>query len=335
VSTILDALRRLQREQEAAGAERELRDTVTTEIPLPEERRTSRAPLWLVGLGLLLLAVGVSGYWWMGRRGAPHAEPAPEVVARTQETPPASRLPRRTHPVVPAQPAPAPPPAPQAAPVPPPMPPAPAPPPASAPVPAPAPVQPVPPPAAAPVPAPSPPPAPPAPVPSAAPAPGASPPAPAPSPPLAAAPVPAQPSAPPEPAARPARISPVRVDAPQEAQASAPAPAAPVAPRPASTPAAPPAEKKSAAPARTAEPARAPERRAEPEAPVELPDIRVTQLRWHPEARRRSASLQLAMRQIEDAREGDVVEGLVLEEILPDAVVMRAGKALHRIALQP
>jgi hypothetical protein len=326
VSTILDALRRLQREQEAAGAERELRDTVTTEIPQPEERRTSRASLWLVGVGLLLLAAGTSGYWWMGHRAAARA-PAPEVVARAQGAQPAPRLPHRTGPVVPAPPAPPPTPAPQAAPVPPAAPPTPPPAPASAPVPAPAPAQPAPAPAAAPVPTPGPQ------APPRAPAPSASPPAPppAPNPPPSAAPPPAQPPAPAEPAVRPARISPVRVDTPQEAKASAPAPspAPAVAPKPASKPASAPVEKKSPAPAR------APERRAEPEPPDDLPQIRVTQLRWHPEARRRSASLQLAMRQIDDAREGDVVEGLVLQEILPDAVVIRAGKALHRIALQP
>ena len=62
----------------------------------------------------------------------------------------------------------------------------------------------------------------------------------------------------------------------------------------------------------------------------------MTSLRWHPEPRRRSVSLQLAMRQIEDAREGDIVEGgWVIEEILPDAVVVRAGDARQRIALQP
>ena len=58
-------------------------------------------------------------------------------------------------------------------------------------------------------------------------------------------------------------------------------------------------------------------------------------LRWHPEARRRSVSLQLEMRAIEDAREGDIVEGIEIEEIRPDAIVVRAGDALHRIALRP
>jgi hypothetical protein len=130
---------------------------------------------------------------------------------------------------------------------------------------------------------------------------------------------------------RPASISPVRVGTPENAPAAAPKPA----PKPASESA-----EKSAAPvakpARTAEPARAPEpRRAERLPPTDLPEIAVTQLRWHPEARRRSASLQLEMRSVEDAREGDIVEGVVIEEILPDAIVVRAGDALHRIALQP
>jgi hypothetical protein len=95
---------------------------------------------------------------------------------------------------------------------------------------------------------------------------------------------------------------------------------------------------RSAAP-RSAEPAPAPaaaptiERRAEPAA--DLPELAVTRLRWHPEARRRTAVLQLDSREIEDAREGDIIAGIEIEEIRPDAVVVRVGGSLERIPLHP
>jgi hypothetical protein len=61
----------------------------------------------------------------------------------------------------------------------------------------------------------------------------------------------------------------------------------------------------------------------------------VIQLRWHPDARRRSAVLQFEQREIDDAREGDIVAGIEIEEIRPDAIVVRVGDALHRIPLRP
>jgi hypothetical protein len=61
----------------------------------------------------------------------------------------------------------------------------------------------------------------------------------------------------------------------------------------------------------------------------------VTRLRWHPEASRRTAVLQLDTREIEDAREGDIIAGIEIEEIRPDAIVIRVGSSLERIPLNP
>jgi hypothetical protein len=61
----------------------------------------------------------------------------------------------------------------------------------------------------------------------------------------------------------------------------------------------------------------------------------VVRLRWHPDPKRRSAELQVETRAIEDAREGDLVAGIEIEEIRPDAIVVRVGDARHRIPLQP
>jgi hypothetical protein len=125
----------------------------------------------------------------------------------------------------------------------------------------------------------------------------------------------------------------VRVGTPESAKAPTPAPA------PARAPAEPDEEKpaaRPAEPARTAQRARAPEKPpAEARAPDDLPELSVLRLRWHPDARRRSVSLTYDAREIEDAREGDMIEDLEIEEILPDAIVVRSGDALHRVALRP
>jgi hypothetical protein len=121
------------------------------------------------------------------------------------------------------------------------------------------------------------------------------------------------------------------VGTPEPAKPSAPAKAPELTEQREESRPAPPPE-----PARTAEPARAPQARtAAAAAPADAPEVTVVRLRWHPEARRRSASLTYEAREIEDAREGDMIEGIEIEEILPDAIVVRAGDALHRVALRP
>jgi hypothetical protein len=123
----------------------------------------------------------------------------------------------------------------------------------------------------------------------------------------------------------------VRVGTPEPAEPSAPAPAPPPAQEQKESRPAPPAE-----PPRTAEPARVPEARSTAASlPADVPELTLLRLRWHPEARRRSVSLSYEAREIEDAREGDMIEGIEIEEILPDAIVVRAGDELHRVALRP
>jgi len=62
VSTILDALRKLQRERSAQSPTKDLRGSVTTETPFRRARPRGAGPRWL-GVAVLLLAVGGGGYW--------------------------------------------------------------------------------------------------------------------------------------------------------------------------------------------------------------------------------------------------------------------------------
>jgi hypothetical protein len=63
VSTILDALRKLQRERAAESPSRDLRGSVTTETPhTPRRRRRGGLAVWLVVVVVLLLLAG-GGYW--------------------------------------------------------------------------------------------------------------------------------------------------------------------------------------------------------------------------------------------------------------------------------
>jgi hypothetical protein len=126
-----------------------------------------------------------------------------------------------------------------------------------------------------------------------------------------------------EPAQRPARIQPVRVPpaGAKSAESARPPSPAQVAEKPAPAPA-------------PAEPP-APSARAAPPSTDDLPDLKVVRLRWHPDARRRTAVLELDLRQVDDAREGDILAGVRIEEIQADAIVVRTGEGLHRIPLAP
>jgi hypothetical protein len=79
----------------------------------------------------------------------------------------------------------------------------------------------------------------------------------------------------------------------------------------------------------------APSARPAPPSTEDLPDLKVVRLRWHPDARRRTAVLELDLRQVDDAREGDILAGVRIEEIQADAIVVRTGEGLHRIPLAP
>ena len=71
----------------------------------------------------------------------------------------------------------------------------------------------------------------------------------------------------------------------------------------------------------------APEESAVAEAiePIEFPEVRVVQIRWHPDAARREAHLRVADHPELVAREGDIVAGLLVSRIDPDAVELRIG----------
>lgn len=129
----------------------------------------------------------------------------------------------------------------------------------------------------------------------------------------------------------------MKVEAPSQPPSTPAAPpeqAAPPAPK--TGPAAEPARAAVARPAQPAPaPAAAPTVQRAPEPPADLPDLAVTSLRWHPVAKRRSAVLLFDEREIEDAREGDIVAGIEIEEIRPDAIVVRVGSSLQRIPLRP
>ncbi len=89
---------------------------------------------------------------------------------------------------------------------------------------------------------------------------------------------------------------------------------------------APPAAESGTPETGAAEPA-APEEPAVDEviAPIEFPEVRVVQIRWHPEAVRREAHLRVADQPELVAREGDIVAGLLVSRIDPDAVELRIG----------
>lgn len=63
----------------------------------------------------------------------------------------------------------------------------------------------------------------------------------------------------------------------------------------------------------------------EPLAPLEFPEVRVVQIRWHPDATRREAQLRVADHPELVAHEGDIVAGLLVSRIDPDAVELRLG----------
>jgi len=312
VSTILDALRKLQRERAAESPSRDLRGALTAETPRGRARRRGGSSLWIV-LALLVVSVAGGGYWLYssGQLGALRAQYAGSAgdameVAEGEDRPVSEEEFAALEREIAAREA-ASPPEPEAA---------------SAPQVA---------------------------APPAAPAPRADTPetlaerarleaalanaraaqetqrkaeleaaaaaaAPPPAPPVAEVPA----------------VKPPAPEKPVEIAAQAPV-AKPKAPAAKPTP---PAAK--AAPARPA-----PERRAAPApaARVEtesrssqsaFPDVRVESIRWHPVPERRVASLQFERQNAPQAHEGDIVAGVLVYRIDPGAVELRIGTA-HRV----
>ncbi len=330
MSTILDALRKLQRERAAQSPAKDLRGSVTHEAPRARGRRRGAGSRRIAAL-LALLAVGGGGYV-LYHSGQVHA-----LLARFQsedETSDASdeeffAAAERESPESEATPAPSQP-APQAA----------ATPPAKQVAPTPR--------GRAPRPSPA----------------GAT-------PPTSAAPATAEN---PEIAVERARLDAALANAraAQEAQARAeldaetrqavpqapPEPeiaaAAPLAtpPVPSPSPARPivakrtsPVGVKSAAPVVAAKPepnADAPAPRPAPEvvaAPAPpsntLPEVRVESIRWHPIAERRVASLHFERQVAPEAREGDIVGGVLVYRIDPGSVELRVGSAQRTVTPGP
>jgi hypothetical protein len=122
--------------------------------------------------------------------------------------------------------------------------------------------------------------------------------------------------------------------APAPALAAPPPPApAPKASRPVVA-AKPVAKPKPAAP--PPEPAR---REPEPEATADalsvFPEVHVESIRWHPLAARRAASLRFDQQNAADAHEGDIVGGVLVYRIEPGAVELRVGSTSRVVRPTP
>ena len=334
MSTILDALRKLQRERSAQSPTKDLRSSITAETPRSRARQRSSGARW-VGTALVLLAVGAGGAWLYrsgqldallgrssGEQGASEEElaqveqelaqvpgegsPAPTLSAPQQPLPA-----RRVAPRLRAQ-------------------------------------------AAQPL------------APSAQP-PISAPPAPQDTPDAAVerarleaalanarAAQEAQRQAELEAAAQAAAQAAAKQPPATPSRSPAIAPAPPVAPpavretmqtelpatpKPAAPAAKPvargkPAAEKPAAARPAAQPS--PERSAgTADLPSAFPDVRVESIRWHPVAERRVASLHFEQQDVPEAHEGDIVSGVLVYRIDPGAVELRVGSAQRVVSPGP
>ena len=86
MSTILDALRKLQRERTAANPSRDLRGSVTDEIPMPQPRRSPPRRGLAIGalVACLAILVGVGATWLYKRGVQSRSAGAPAEVAAEQ-----------------------------------------------------------------------------------------------------------------------------------------------------------------------------------------------------------------------------------------------------------
>jgi hypothetical protein len=66
-----------------------------------------------------------------------------------------------------------------------------------------------------------------------------------------------------------------------------------------------------------------------------FPEVRVESIRWHPIPERRIASLQFEQQNAPEAREGDIVAGVLVYRIDPGAVELRIGSAQRVISPEP
>ncbi len=68
---------------------------------------------------------------------------------------------------------------------------------------------------------------------------------------------------------------------------------------------------------------------------IRFPEVQVTSVRWHPDAHRREARLQVEQAGPLDVQEGDIVVGVLVETIRPAAVEIRVGAETRVIAVSP
>ncbi len=66
-----------------------------------------------------------------------------------------------------------------------------------------------------------------------------------------------------------------------------------------------------------------------------FPEVRVESIRWHPSAERRVASLQFEQQDVPEAHEGDIVAGVLIYRIDPGSVELRIGSAQRTVSPGP
>ena len=83
--------------------------------------------------------------------------------------------------------------------------------------------------------------------------------------------------------------------------------------------------------------ARAVPRAADEPAPARaaFPEVWVESIRWHPIAERRVASLRFERQNAPEAREGDIVAGVLVYRIDPGSVELRVGGAQRTVSPGP
>jgi hypothetical protein len=69
--------------------------------------------------------------------------------------------------------------------------------------------------------------------------------------------------------------------------------------------------------------------------PRDFPNVRVTTVRWHPDAERRVAWIDLPQVGPLEIHEGDIVSGVLVVRIDPGAVELAVGSEHRRVALGP
>jgi hypothetical protein len=79
-----------------------------------------------------------------------------------------------------------------------------------------------------------------------------------------------------------------------------------------------------------------PQRNAEPAPPPSVfPEVRVESIRWYPAADRRVASLRFEQQDVPEAHEGDIVAGVLVYRIDPGSVELRVGSAQRTVSPGP